>query len=254
MLTNIVETKKVEVKNLTLPSQKQVQRYSFYEALANPKRHIGVIAEMKKASPSKGILKESFAPIDIGAEYEKVGVDAISVLTDQTYFKGSKHDLMMVKETTNLPVLRKDFIIDPIQVEESARIGADAILLIAEILTDKKLAALYKQATDLGLDVLVEVHSLDRLSQLLQTITPKIIGVNNRNLATFETDIQTTKELSAHIPSSSLLVSESGILTAEDLRQVKEFGAKAVLVGEAFMKDQTPGIGVRRLFGELERV
>ncbi|WP_404428367.1 indole-3-glycerol phosphate synthase TrpC [Sutcliffiella horikoshii] len=254
MLTKIVETKKVEVKNLTLPSQKQVERYSFYDALANPKRHLGVIAEMKKASPSKGILKESFAPIDIGAEYEKVEVDAISVLTDQTYFKGSKHDLMMVKETTSLPVLRKDFIIDPIQVEESARIGADAILLIAEILTDKKLAALYKQATDLGLDVLVEVHSLDRLTQLLQTITPKIIGVNNRNLASFETNIQTTKELAAHIPSSSLLVSESGILTADDLRQVKGFGARAVLVGEAFMKDQTPGIGVRRLFGELERV
>jgi indole-3-glycerol phosphate synthase len=165
-----------------------------------------------------------------------------------------KQNLMMVKETTSLPVLRKDFIIDPIQVEESACIGADAILLIAEILSDKKLAELYKQATDLGLDVLVEVHSLERLTQLLQTISPKIIGVNNRNLATFETDIQTTKELAAHIPSSSLLVSESGILKAEDLRQVKEFGAKAVLVGEAFMKDRTPGTGVRRLFGELEHV
>lgn len=252
MLTKIVETKKKEVANLTLPSKKQVQHFSFYEALANPKRTVGVIAEMKKASPSKGILKESFAPIDIGAEYEKVGVDAISVLTDQTYFKGSKHDLMMVKETTCLPVLRKDFIIDSLQVEESARIGADAILLIAEILSDDKLAELYKQATDSGLDVLVEVHSLERLSQLLQTITPKIIGVNNRNLATFETDIQTTKELAAHIPNSSLLVSESGILTADDLRHVKSFGANAVLVGEAFMKDLSPGTGVRRLFGELE--
>ncbi|KMJ59753.1 indole-3-glycerol phosphate synthase [Bacillus sp. LL01] len=252
MLTNIVETKKMEVAKMTLPPKKQVQHYSFYEALANPKRSIGLIAEMKKASPSKGILKESFAPIDIGAEYEGVGVDAISVLTDQTYFKGSKHDLMMVKETTSLPVLRKDFIIDSIQIEESARIGADAILLIAEILTDEKLAKLYKQATDSGLDVLVEVHSLERLSRLLQTIIPRIIGVNNRNLATFETDVQTTKELATHIPSSSLLVSESGILTADDLNHVKEFGANAVLVGEAFMKDISPSTGVKRLFGELK--
>ena len=252
MLTNIVETKQKEVANLTLPPKKQVQHFSFYDALAKPKRHLGVIAEMKKASPSKGILKESFAPIDIGAEYEGAGVDAISVLTDQTYFKGSKHDLMMVKETTCLPVLRKDFIIDSLQVEESVRIGADAILLIAEILSDKKLADLYKQATDSGLDVLVEVHSIERLSQLLQTITPSIIGVNNRNLATFETDIQTTRELAGHVPSSSLLVSESGILTIDDLNHVKGFGANAVLVGEAFMKDISPGTGVRRLFGEHE--
>jgi indole-3-glycerol phosphate synthase len=254
MLTKIVATKKEEVRKLQLPPQKNVQSYSFYEALANPKRSLGVIAEMKKASPSKGILKESFAPIDIGAEYEKVGVDAISVLTDQNYFKGSKHDLMMVKETTQLPVLRKDFIIDSLQVQESVRIGADAILLIAEILSDQELARLYKEATDSGLDVLVEVHSLKRLSQLLQTISPKIIGVNNRNLATFETNIDTTRELAAHIPESSLLVSESGILMPKDLESVKAFGANAVLVGEAFMKDVSPSVGVKRLFGEMEHV
>jgi indole-3-glycerol phosphate synthase len=252
MLTKIVETKRKEVKTLILPSQALVRRHSFYEALKNPNRSVGLIAEMKKASPSKGILKESFAPIDIGAHYEKVGVDAISVLTDQQYFKGSKHDLMMVKETTSLPVLRKDFIIDSLQVQESARIGADAILLIAEILTDEKLYQLYLEAVESGLDVLVEVHSLERLSQLLQTFTPAIIGVNNRNLKTFETDIESTRKLANYIPSSSLLVSESGILTHGDLTEVQKYGANAVLVGEAFMKDISPSIGVKRLFGELE--
>ncbi|WP_078380182.1 indole-3-glycerol phosphate synthase TrpC [Sutcliffiella halmapala] len=251
MLTKIVATKKEEVSNLELPSQAIVKKHSFYEALKNPKRSVGLIAEMKKASPSKGVLKESFAPIDIGAHYEKVGVDAISVLTDQRYFKGSKHDLMMVKETTNLPVLRKDFIIDSLQVQESVRIGADAILLIAEILTDEKLTQLYQEAVESGLDVLVEVHSLERLQQLLQTLTPRIIGVNNRNLQSFETDIQATKELAQYIPRSSLLISESGILTFQDLQAVQSYGANAVLVGEAFMRDSTPSAGVKRLFGEL---
>lgn len=251
MLTKIVATKKSEVRDLTLPSQVTVKKHSFYEALKRPKRTIGLIAEMKKASPSKGVLKEGYAPIDIGAQYERVGVDAISVLTDQLYFRGSKHDLIVVKETTNLPVLRKDFIIDSKQVQESVRIGADAILLIAEILTDEKLADLYHEAYESGLDVLVEVHSLKRLSQLLQVFTPAIIGVNNRNLHTFETNIQTTKELANFVPSSSLLVSESGILTFQDLQAVQSYGANAVLVGEAFMRDSSPSSRVKRLFGEI---
>ncbi|WP_223702040.1 indole-3-glycerol phosphate synthase TrpC [Sutcliffiella deserti] len=250
MLTKIVQTKIKEINSLTLPPHEKVQRYSFYEALKQPKRSIGLIAEMKKASPSKGILKESFAPVEIGAHYVKVGVDAVSVLTDQKYFKGSRHDLTIIKQTTDLPVLRKDFIIDSIQVQESVRIGADAILLIAEILPDEKLARLYHEAKESGLDLLVEVHSLERLSKLLQTFTPAIIGVNNRNLQTFETNILTTKELAAHIPSSSLLVSESGILTNKDLEAVKSYGANAILVGEAFMRDSSPSDGVKRLFGE----
>ncbi|CAG9622651.1 indole-3-glycerol phosphate synthase TrpC [Sutcliffiella rhizosphaerae] len=254
MLTKIVEKKKHEVARLELPQLRNVPKYSFYEALMSPKRSLGVIAEMKKASPSKGVLKENFSPIDIGADYEKAGVDCISVLTDQSFFKGSTLDLITVKELTQVPVLRKDFIIDRLQIEESVRIGADAILLIAEILTDDKLLLFYNEATDKGLDVLVEVHSLERLFQLLQTLSPKIIGVNNRNLQTFETNIKTTKQLAEHIPDNSLLVSESGILTHEDLKEVAEYGANAVLVGEAFMKDISPGVGVKRLFGELEHV
>ncbi|QFT89397.1 Indole-3-glycerol phosphate synthase [Bacillus sp. THAF10] len=250
MLTKIVQTKKQEVASLVLPPTKKVAKYSFYDALKNPKRNIGVIAEMKKASPSKGVLKERYSPIDIGAEYEKVGVDCISVLTDQSYFKGSKHDLMTVKETTQLPVLRKDFIIDSLQIEESVRIGADAILLIAEILPDETLVKFYEMAMEKGLDVLVEVHSLKRLKSMLNTFTPKIIGVNNRDLQTFTTSTNTTRELAEFIPPESLLVSESGILTSGDLQQVSEYGANAVLVGEAFMKDISPGIGVKRLFGE----
>lgn len=250
MLNKIIETKKDEIKKLVLPDDEKLPHLSFYDALMYPKRELGLIAEVKKASPSKGLIKENFHPIDIALAYEKGGADCLSVLTDAPYFQGKREYLTEVKKSVNLPILRKDFIIDHIQIDEAKRIGADAILLIGEALEPSLLKELYQYATELTLDILVEVHDKQTLEQVLKVITPKILGVNNRNLKTFETNIQQLEDMVSYIPKDTLLVSESGLYTKEDLNIVQQYGAKAVLVGESLMRKEDQTLAIKELFGE----
>ena len=253
MLNKIIEQKKLEVASLKMPSTYQnVKKKSLYDALLHSSRKPALIAEIKKASPSKGIIREEFIPLEIAREYKQAGVDAISVLTDEKFFQGAIDYLMTVKANVDVPVLRKDFIIDSIQIEQSARIGADAILLIGEVLESNQLHEFYLEAMEKGLECLVEVHSYETLESILKVFSPKILGVNNRNLKTFETNIIQTKELSTYIPEHSLLVSESGIHTPDDLNNVRDYGANAVLVGEAFMKLTRPSEGIAAIYGEIK--
>ncbi|MDQ0225108.1 indole-3-glycerol-phosphate synthase [Bacillus sp. 7586-K] len=250
MLNKIIESKKDEIKQLVLPEDLKLPHNSFYEALLNPNRDLALIAEVKKASPSKGLIKENFHPVEIALAYEKGGADCLSVLTDEPFFQGKREYLTNVKRSVNLPILRKDFIIDHIQIEEARRIGADAILLIGEALEPSMLKELYDHAIEKKLDVLVEVHDQTILEQVLKMFTPKILGVNNRNLKTFEVNINQLEEMVRIIPNETLLVSESGLYTYEDLQFVKQFGAKAVLIGESLMRKENQTIAIKQLFGE----
>lgn len=250
MLNKIIESKKDEIKQLVLPEDLKLPHNSFYEALLNPNRDLALIAEVKKASPSKGLIKENFHPVEIALAYEKGGADCLSVLTDEPFFQGKREYLTNVKSSVNLPILRKDFIIDHIQIEEARRIGADAILLIGEALEPVMLKELYDHAIEKNLDVLVEVHDQIILEQVLKMFTPKILGVNNRNLKTFEVNIKQLEEMVRIIPNETLLVSESGLYTYEDLQLVKQFGAKAVLIGESLMRKENQTIAIKQLFGE----
>ncbi|OLO42562.1 indole-3-glycerol phosphate synthase [Alkalihalophilus pseudofirmus] len=249
MLKKIIETKIEELDQITLPPAISVERQSLFKHLSKPNRKIGLIAEVKKASPSKGIIKENFQPVEIGKAYETAGADAISVLTDRTYFQGHRSYLTAIKEEVKIPILRKDFIISPIQIEESVRIGADAILLIAGIFETQKLQELYTIAYDKGLECLVEVHSNEELEEVLSVFTPKILGVNNRNLKTFETSLEQTELLSSIIPKDSLFISESGIHSSDDVDRVYRAGANGILVGESLMRANTPAEGIDALFG-----
>lgn len=250
MLDKIIQTKKEEITKIQLPEDLPFNRLSFYDALKTPKRRIGLIAEVKKASPSKGLIKENFHPVEIAQAYEKGGADCLSVLTDSPYFQGKNEYLTKVKKSVNIPILRKDFIIDHIQITEAKRIGADAILLIGEAVDAVLLKELYQHAMESGLDVLVEIHDRETLEQVLSVITPKILGVNNRNLKTFKTDIHQLKDMFSFIPKDTLLVSESGIHTVEDLAIVQKYGANAVLVGESLMRKEDQTVAIKELFGE----
>ena len=206
-----------------------------------------VIAEVKKASPSKGVLREHFVPADIARSYEAGGAACLSVLTDVQFFQGSTAYLQQARAACSLPVLRKDFIIDPYQVVEARAMGADCILLIAACLDDAQMAELEVCALELGLDVLVEVHDAAELERALRLKTP-LVGVNNRNLRTFEVSLDTTLELRDRIPAGRLLVTESGILGREDVRRMRAAGVHAFLVGEAFMRAPEPGVALQGLF------
>ena len=233
----------VKTAALALPRKKNV----FRKALRASKK-IGVIAEIKHRSPSKGLLRKDFDPARIAKQYDKAGAAALSVLTDKKYFGGSPEFLVRVKRVTSLPVLRKDFILEDYQVYESRLLGADAILLIAGALSTGKMRSLYKTAKQLGLDVLFEVHSTVELKKVLP-LKPTILGVNNRDLRTFKVDLKVTRELSRMIPRSILLVSESGIGSAADLRGLSAFGVRAVLVGEGLVREKNPGTALKRLLG-----
>ncbi|MEI4790313.1 indole-3-glycerol phosphate synthase TrpC [Bacillus sp. FJAT-53060] len=250
MLNQIIARKKEHIQTLQLPADGKYERRSFKKALMNPYRSIGLIAEVKKASPSKGIIQPNFDPLQTAKAYEKSNVDCLSVLTDEPFFQGKNEYLSLIKEHVVCPILRKDFIIDPIQVEESKCIGADAILLIGEVLEPKKLYELYAEAKEKGLDVLVEVHEADTLTNILNIFTPEIIGVNNRNLNTFTTTVEQTKEIASFVPKDVLLVSESGIQTFDDLIFLEKHGADAVLVGESLMREPSQEKAVHTLFGE----
>jgi indole-3-glycerol phosphate synthase len=207
----------------------------------------GVIAEVKKASPSKGVLRADFRPADIAQSYAEHGAACLSVLTDVQFFQGAPEYLQQARAACAIPVLRKDFMVDPYQVYEARSWGADCILLIVAALDHGLMAELEACAHDLGMGVLVEVHDGEELDAALRLKT-RMVGINNRNLRTFETSLQTTLGLLPRIPSDKLVVTESGILTADDVRQMRDANVNAFLVGEAFMRAENPGEELQRLF------
>jgi indole-3-glycerol phosphate synthase len=210
--------------------------------------HAAVIAEVKKASPSKGVLRERFVPAEIAASYGRGGAACLSVLTDERFFQGSTAYLQQARAACTLPVLRKDFIVDAYQITEAAAMGADCLLLIVACLADSQMAELEAQAREYGLDVLVEVHDGRELERALRLTTP-LVGINNRNLRSFEVSLGTTLELLPHVPADRLLVTESGILAPADVRRMREAEVHAFLVGEAFMRAPDPGAALAELFG-----
>ena len=216
-----------EVRNICVKS-------SFKKNIARP-HHINLIAEIKKTSPSKGILRADFNPVKIAVTYQSNGAGAISVLTDERFFEGKLEYIKKVKDSVSLPVLRKDFIIDEYQIYETVASGADAMLLIADLLSKSELCGFYDLATSLGLDVLIETHKEEDVEKALAT-EGSIIGINNRDLHTFRVDLSITQKLSRLVPSNRIKVSESGIRSYEDVMFLKSLGINAVLIGEAFME------------------
>ena len=263
ILDKIVATKKVEIaqisKKISLGNQRELALTNNQSNALKPRGFInsinqkiasgkaGVITEIKKASPSKGILRENFNPAEIARSYELHGSACLSVLTDVDYFQGCNAYLQEARAACNIPVLRKDFTIDPYQVYEARAIGADAILLIVACLELNQMKELEACAHELGLDVLVEVHNAPELEQALELKTP-LLGINNRNLKTFEVTLQTTLSLLSMVPSNKTLVTESGILNRADVQLMRDKQVNAFLVGEAFMRAQDPGVALSELF------
>ncbi|WP_455367168.1 indole-3-glycerol phosphate synthase TrpC [Kaarinaea lacus] len=208
-----------------------------------------VIAEIKKASPSKGVIREDFDPVAIARSYEHGGATCLSVLTDVDFFQGSDAYLQQVREACDLPVIRKDFIIDPYQVYEARAIGADCILLIVAALSDTRLQELSRLASELGMDVLVEVHDDEELKRALAT-GMTLIGINNRNLRTFEVSLETTINLLPQIPDDRIVVTESAIHMPQDVAMMRQHNVNAFLVGEAFMRAEDPGKKLSELFAQ----
>ncbi len=209
-----------------------------------------VIAEMKRASPSQGVIRDVFWPSEIAISYEKGGAACLSVLTDADFFQGNDEYLRQAREACSLPALRKDFTIDPYQVYEARSLGADCILLIAAALDDDKLKTMCDLALELGMDVLVEAHDADEVDRALNT-SAALIGINNRDLRTFEVSLETTLSLVKRVPSDRVLVTESGIRTHEDVARLREASVHAFLVGEVFMRAEDPGAELQRLFGAV---
>lgn len=250
-LDEIIAHKRTEVARLQPVAEKlrvaALERNdfrSFYAALHQGPEHLAVIAEVKKASPSVGVIAEDFDPVAVAKAYDHGGASAISVLTDERFFQGHLGYLSRIRAVTGAPLLRKDFIVDEVQIYESVLAGADAILLIVAALTQPELLHLLKVAGACQLDVLVEVHDREELDRALET-DACILGINNRNLRTFEVDLHTTEVLSEDVPEDIILVSESGIKTSADARQVFQWGANAVLAGEALMRSQNPAMTIQ---------
>ena len=258
ILENIVARKYEEVKeNRAKISLDELQRLAaradaprgFAQALRQraAARTPAVIAEVKKASPSKGVIRDNFNPAEIAASYQQGGAACLSVLTDIDYFQGSPEYLKQARAACDLPVIRKDFLVDPYQVVEARVMAADCVLLIVASLEDGQMAELNAAAVELGLDVLVEVHDGAELDRALKLDTP-LVGINNRNLHDFEVSLNTTLELLPQIPSDRLAVTESGILTRADVQLMLDNDVYGFLVGEAFMRAEDPGTELKRLF------
>jgi len=206
-----------------------------------------VIAEIKKASPSKGVIRADFDPVQIAQSYANGGAACISVLTDRDFFQGHDDYLVAAREACDLPVIRKDFMMDSYQVYEARALGADCILLIVAALDDRTLEDLYQLASDLAMDALIEVHNQDELDRAMR-LDVDILGINNRNLHTFETSLTTTLDLLYQLPESCLVVTESGIHTGDDVQLMRDHGVNSFLVGEAFMRAENPGTELQALF------
>lgn len=243
----VAKSKIVEPYDANIPPSSN--KGAFKRAIA--KQNISLIAEVKKASPSKGVFVKDFDPVKIATSYEKGGARAVSVLTDNRFFQGSIDDLKKVKEAISLPILRKDFIIDPYQLYQSRAIGADAVLLIAAVLDEKELKELITLANELGLDTLVEIHTAKELEKAL-LCGAEIIGINNRDLNTFNTDISNTMQIIRDIPDNCLVVSESGISTARDVEKLVDVGVDAILVGEALVTSDNIERRIIELLGGSE--
>lgn len=224
-------------------------RRGFARALVDRIRagQAGVIAECKRASPSRGVLREPYAPAEIAASYAAGGAACLSVLTDEGFFRGALADLVAAREACSLPVIRKDFLIDEWQLAQAGAYGADAILLIVAALDDHQLIDLEAMAIELGLDVLIEAHDHAELDRALRLRTP-LIGINNRNLRTFEVSLETSLGLLSHLPSDRVLITESGILNRADVQRMQAEGVHGFLVGEAFMRAPDPGRALQEMF------
>jgi indole-3-glycerol phosphate synthase len=241
-LEEILQTKRQEIEQLR-PRAAELDRQArarmdfrdFRSTLTQSGEKLAVIAEIKKASPSAGVIAKTFEPVEIAKNYEHAGANAISVLTDSKFFQGSLEHLRNVRNVVSLPLLRKDFIWDRAQIAESAANGADAILLIVTALTQDQLVRLLKSAKEFRLDALVEVHSLDELQRALEA-GAEIVGINNRDLTTLDVDLAVTEKLCRDVPDEIILVSESGIKAPQDVARVKACGVDAILVGEALMR------------------
>ncbi|MCK5374547.1 MAG: indole-3-glycerol phosphate synthase TrpC, partial [Alphaproteobacteria bacterium] len=210
-----------------------------------------IIAEAKKASPSKGVIREDFDPLGIAKAYKDAGATCLSVLTDEPFFQGRDDYLVVIKQEVNIPVLRKDFMIDPYQIFESRALGADCVLLIMAILDDAMARRLYETAIGLNMDVIVEAHDLVELERSLK-LDPMIIGVNNRNLKTMDVDLNTSCELVTHIPAHIFKISESGIHSYEDIKRLNISGYEGFLIGESLMRQQNVGDALSRLIGDIK--
>jgi indole-3-glycerol phosphate synthase len=229
----------------------KLERRSFAQALVRADR-VNIIAEIKQRSPSKGVIRADFDPVRIAESYAGAGAAALSVLCEEDFFGGSLDHLRFARQAVDLPILRKDFIIDEYQLFEGAAAGADAVLLIAAILDDGMLKRLIDASQELGLDALVEVHSSEEMTRA-GNAGATVIGVNNRDLTNFEVDLDTSIELAAMAPRGAILVSESGITSGSDIRRLQEAGFTAYLVGEHFMRADDPGQALQELGGECER-
>ncbi|MBM2834746.1 MAG: trpC [Candidatus Brocadiaceae bacterium] len=247
-LSEVAEDKRrVSLETLKEQCKKKQKARSFGAALKS-NTNIRIIAEIKKASPSLGIIREDFNPVEIARIYEASDAAAISVLTDEKFFQGNLSYLTDVKKSVNLPILRKDFIIDSYQIYEARSAGADAILLIAALLSKEEIQRYLELAGELDMDCLVEVHSEAELKKVLQT-NAHIIGINNRDLATFKTDLETTVRLRPMIPAEKIVVSESGIKSRTDVEKLMKEGVDAILVGETLMKSDDISSKLRELLG-----
>ncbi|MFC4808501.1 indole-3-glycerol phosphate synthase TrpC [Paenibacillus sp. GCM10023250] len=260
-LDKIVATKKNEAERLAetfslADAERRIAALpacrGFERALAGrTNRPVGLIAEVKKASPSKGLIRADFEPVELARTYAQAGADCISVLTDAEYFQGRNEYLTAVSGAVGVPLLRKDFTVDYRQIYEARLIGADAVLLIAAILRPAQLSEFYDIARSIGLDVLVEVHDEAEMEEVLGLGKATLIGINNRNLHTFETDLRTTERLIRLVPAGVTVISESAIGMPEDIAFVQACGAKGVLVGESLMRQADVGAAVERLMGPV---
>lgn len=241
--------KKLSLKNIKSKAVESRSTRGFVDSILSciNKGNPAVIAEIKKASPSKGVIRENFNPADLARDYERAGACCLSVLTDKNFFQGSDNDLKSARNACKLPVIRKDFMIDPWQIYESRVIGADCVLLIVAALTDLQLQEFTGIADELAMDVLVEVHNREELERGLMLRTP-LIGINNRNLHTFETSLDTTIGLLTDVFHDRTVVTESGIRTPEDVRLMRKHNVNTFLVGEAFMSADKPGEKLKELF------